>query len=165
MNIMPRDKFNHKKYNQEWRKRNPEKVAEYNLRRREKYKLNPPSLKPKTEKQLVYNREYNKTNRERLNAYRRERYAFSSDSNRNQSYKKRYGISLEDYNKMLVEQNGVCAICFQEPKVRRLAVDHNHNTGQVRGLLCHHCNTSLGSFNDDKSLLLSAVKYLDKWDK
>ena len=120
-------------------------------------------LKDKDTK-LAYNREYNKANKDKLNAYRRARYAIDSTIVRNQTYKSRYGITLEDYNNMYEAQSGLCAICFKSSGTKRLSVDHNHTTGAVRGLLCHRCNTSLGLLNDDVNVLLSAIKYLGQWD-
>lgn len=80
---------------------------------------------------------------------------------------KKYGLSLEDYNNMLVVQHGVCVICGDLEKtshstglVHNLSVDHNHQTGKVRGLLCHHCNTGLGGFKDNILLLEKAIQYL-----
>jgi hypothetical protein len=86
-----------------------------------------------------------------------------------------YGITLDDYNKMLADQGGVCAICLVAPgeKIvrkgsgrvpaveRRLAVDHCHETGQVRGLLCFECNIALGKLHHDQSNLRRAITYLD----
>lgn len=77
-------------------------------------------------------------------------------------YKNTYGITLEDYNSMMVEQGCKCAICnvHQDEVNKRFSVDHNHSTGEVRGLLCHNCNTSLGHFKDNVDILESALKYL-----
>jgi hypothetical protein len=62
---------------------------------------------------------------------------------------------------MLKDQNDVCAICFKECMFgKRLAVDHCHATGKVRGLLCSRCDTSIGKFEDSIELLESANKYL-----
>jgi len=73
-----------------------------------------------------------------------------------------YNISIEDYEFMLEIQKNRCAICGSEPtKKRALAVDHDHKTGQVRGLLCNTCNLGLGQFKDSKDLLLKAIKYLN----
>jgi hypothetical protein len=58
--------------------------------------------------------------------------------------KKRYGITPEDYDRMLKKQRGRCAICGKPPKKNRLAVDHCHNTNKIRGLLCAACNRTLG---------------------
>lgn len=75
--------------------------------------------------------------------------------------KKRYGISKENYYNLLEEQNGVCAICFKaEIQGRKLSVDHNHLTGEVRGLLCSKCNMVLGLLGDNDELLLNALNYL-----
>jgi hypothetical protein len=72
---------------------------------------------------------------------------------------KKYGMSIEQYNDMIKSQNGCCKICMK-PSDRRLAVDHNHATGKVRGLLCVNCNLGLGNFQDDPTLLLKAAQYL-----
>lgn len=75
----------------------------------------------------------------------------------------RYGITQEDFDKMVEEQAGCCAICQSPPSgVKPWHVDHNHYTGQVRGILCHSCNTALGNFNDDPNLLRRAVEYLER---
>jgi Autographiviridae endonuclease VII len=80
-------------------------------------------------------------------------------SRRNDQLKCHYGISLDDYNAMLAQQNGVCAICMKISD-RTLSVDHCHTTGVVRGLLCRRCNTGLGCFEDQPSLVLRAFDYL-----
>lgn len=76
---------------------------------------------------------------------------------------KRYGVSLEQYDEMLAAQHGVCAICLQPPsrdvspmgdKRAKLVVDHNHETGQVRGLLCFDCNVKLSAIEDEQFMLL-----------
>lgn len=71
-----------------------------------------------------------------------------------------FGITQDQYELMLSEQHGVCKICGQKDN-RRLAVDHCHQTGNVRGLLCRHCNTAIGLFDDDPSLLRKAANYLE----
>lgn len=78
----------------------------------------------------------------------------------NTRYKK-YGISPFHYNQMLRRQHNVCAICGGKDYGRDLAVDHDHETGAVRGLLCMRCNTGLGCFLDDIRLLSSAIIYLE----
>lgn len=87
----------------------------------------------------------------------------------NISYKRLYGITYERYMELLAEQNYVCKMC-NEPEVllnrsrdgiRRLAVDHCHKTGAVRGLLCTACNTGLGCFKEDKQKLLNAIRYIE----
>ena len=67
------------------------------------------------------------------------------------------------YNEMLVQQDGVCKICKQKEKHDKLlAVDHDHSTGEVRGLLCNKCNKGIGFFSDSEILLRNAIKYLNK---
>jgi hypothetical protein len=80
---------------------------------------------------------------------------------------KRYGLTPEDYRRMLEEQNGVCAICEKVTNfgLGILAVDHDHATGKVRALLCHKCNTGLGSFEDNELLLLRAAAYIARFPK
>lgn len=78
--------------------------------------------------------------------------------------KSRYGITVDDYNRMLTCQNGRCGICgTNDPGNLKtnFQIDHNHNTGVVRGLLCCKCNRGIGFFNDDASLLVVAAQYLD----
>ena len=67
---------------------------------------------------------------------------------------RRYGLTIEQYDQMVEDQDGCCAICGGE--VDRLRVDHDHETGGVRGLLCHGCNTALGLMADDPERLLAA---------
>jgi hypothetical protein len=79
----------------------------------------------------------------------------------------KYGMSLEAYNDMLESQGGSCAICktaagkFQ----KSLCVDHDHETGEVRGLLCNSCNWGLGYFRDRPRLLAQALVYLESAKK
>ncbi len=79
--------------------------------------------------------------------------------------KKTYGITVEQYDKMFKEQNGVCAICNQqEPIHDSLAVDHSHKTNAVRSLLCTKCNLVLGQLNESVELLQKSIDYLNKWN-
>jgi len=80
-----------------------------------------------------------------------------------------YGINKKQYNTLLQKQNGVCAICgkvhnhlSKTGKPRRLFVDHDHNTNEIRGLLCHSCNVALGLFKDSTESLAKAILYLQK---
>ena len=61
---------------------------------------------------------------------------------------------------MLAEQEGGCAICGEPPKTSALHVDHCHDTGRVRGLLCFRCNSALGNFREDPAILTAALDYL-----
>lgn len=79
--------------------------------------------------------------------------------------KNNYGMTTADYERMLHEQNGGCAICGKEAweeTTGKLAVDHCHAAGHVRGLLCRDCNQGLGFFHDDPTLLDEAKVYLAK---
>ena len=89
------------------------------------------------------------------------------EKDRNRYYKRTYGISLAEYDELLEHQKGVCAICGKENNTNygrahngRLCVDHCHESGEIRGLLCGSCNAALGHFKDNKDLLKKAMKYL-----
>lgn len=71
--------------------------------------------------------------------------------------KRTYGMTSTEYDSLKKAQNGGCAICAS---VVKLAVDHDHKTGKIRGLLCHNCNRGLGMFYDNTSSLREAIKYL-----
>jgi hypothetical protein len=82
-------------------------------------------------------------------------------SNRRRQLTKLYGITLEQYDALHEAQQGKCKICQNEcGSGRRLAVDHCHETGRVRGLLCVLCNTGIGKFRDNPALLAAAIEYL-----
>lgn len=87
---------------------------------------------------------------------------------KNTQLNKQFGITLDEYDAMLKKQNFVCAICGEKEtainsktkKTVDLSVDHCHETGKIRGLLCSKCNTGLGLFKDSKDLLQKAIDYL-----
>ena len=90
-----------------------------------------------------------------------EYYRTNKDSVKNTYLQTNYGITLEEYNLLSEEQSKKCKICNQNcPTGKSLAVDHNHKTGKVRGLLCKNCNIGLGMFFDNLDFLESAVLYL-----
>ena len=73
-----------------------------------------------------------------------------------------YRLTPEDFDQMMADQGGSCAICGAPPaKGKRLHVDHDHETGQIRALLCFHCNCGLGHYQDRPDLLRKAADYLD----
>lgn len=73
---------------------------------------------------------------------------------------KKFGLSESQYNIAVKSQSGKCLICKSETK---LVIDHNHNTGEVRGLLCNSCNTGIGLLKDNPKILESAIEYLNKF--
>ena len=81
-----------------------------------------------------------------------EKYHANKDIRRDQNLRRLYGITLKDYNNMFAEQEGCCACCgrHQTEFTRALAVDHCHESGQVRALLCTHCNTAYGSLEENE---------------
>ena len=115
------------------------------------------------------NSKYGKQNccRDCHNLYAKEHSERNPESKRNAVYKNEYGITIEDYNKMFEKQNGKCAICkkHQSEFKKRLAIDHCHKEGHVRGLLCQPCNAGLGCFKDSVDNMLSAIMYLKIHDE
>jgi len=118
-----------------------------------------------------YKKVYSVLNKEKIKEasarYRRE----NDDKIRHGVYLRAFGISIEEYYRKLEDQNGTCAICKQpETKkhsngtVYRLAVDHDHTTNVVRGLLCTKCNMALGLFADSAILLNRASEYLKEYE-
>jgi len=103
-------------------------------------------------------------NREDHLKSRREKYKENPEKHKALNLEIKYGISLDEYNQMLLKQNEVCAICNMNCKSgRSLAVDHCHKTGKIRGLLCSNCNNGIGRFNDSIELLKESIKYLEKF--
>lgn len=77
--------------------------------------------------------------------------------------RREYGLSVAQYNSMLIAQGSACAICrLPDRHGRRLAVDHDHRTNKVRGLLCGDCNWALGLFEDDPKRVRAALRYLKR---
>jgi hypothetical protein len=93
-----------------------------------------------------------------------KRYPEKAQRYRRATKLRRYGLEIEDYDILLESQNGLCAICGKPPtggiKGKSLHVDHDHKTGQVRGLLHQKCNNGLGAYDDNPELLIAAANYL-----
>lgn len=141
-----------------------QKKAAYNKQYRETHK----------EQKKVYMKDYNSAHKDSKRQwcknnpeYYKQYYINNPDKVRNKTLKYRYGITLDNYNRMFAEQNGCCKICnihASELKVP-LQVDHSHITGVVRGLLCGLCNSRLGEnnigrFNDTDILYSKALGYI-----
>lgn len=83
-------------------------------------------------------------------------------SDRKSHLKRKYGLTLEDFDALLASQGGGCAICG---KLDVDHVDHDHRTGRVRGILCFRCNVAIGQMDDDCDRLIAAMAYLDRDDE
>jgi len=133
-------------YMREWRARNKEKNAEY---------------------QKEYNKEYRKKNVEKLNAnnkkWREENKEQDALAMLKARLKRKYNLSIEEYETLIESQNNSCKVCGTHAKNNlkgKLYIDHCHTTGKVRGLLCMKCNSALGLLNDDKELIQNLLDYL-----
>ena len=133
-------------YMREWRARNKEKNAEY---------------------QKEYYKEYRKKNAEKLKANNKK----WRETNKEQDVltmfkarlKRKYNLSIEEYDALLEAQNNSCKVCGTHAKNNlkgKLYVDHCHITGKVRGMLCMKCNSALGLLNDGKELIKKLLDYL-----
>ena len=104
-------------------------------------------------------RDYYERNKPRIQAYKKARH----QKVKRQVRMAKYGLTVDDYDRMAKQQDYGCALCGLEEWATRdgvLCVDHEHSTGRVRGLLCYNCNLGLGHLKDDPSLLAKAAKYL-----
>jgi hypothetical protein len=118
--------------------------------------------------------DYTKANRDKVNAYKRRRYAAdpeyrakdkakkSKPDNRLKANCRKHGISVEQYQAILVRQQNACGIC-EQPFRCTPCIDHCHKTRMVRGLLCSKCNLGLGNYNDNPDFLRGAASYLERW--
>ena len=155
---MPRDEEARKKHLEEYFKR-PEVIA----RRKEidkKYRKSP--------KGIEASKRYRKSPKaiEAKKRYRKSPKAIEARKKRRRkdALSWKYKISEEEYNKILEKQVGLCAICGSDSPRRKgsknFAVDHNHTTMEVRGLLCHPCNVMIGLAKDNIEVLETAIRYL-----
>ena len=115
-----------------------------------------------SDKSRQHIQKYNKSKSGRLAAKKYRNTKKGRLANKISQLKTKYGLSLLRFNMLFHKQEGCCAICGKhqsELKVN-LSVDHDHQTGKVRGLLCFNCNTGMGNLGDNTELLLKAVAYL-----
>ena len=120
-----------------------------------------------TPERKAYEQKYYQDHKDKFREQLRKWRAENRDKTRQYKLKGRYGITPEEYQKMHDEQDGVCAICkqpetllHQNGNIRRLVVDHNHETDEVRALLCTKCNLMVGNSLDNPELLEKAAAYL-----
>lgn len=118
----------------------------------------------------AYGKKYYAGHREKILASRNRYNVEHREDARARSKKHsklRYGLSPGDYDRLFAEQGGRCAICgkHQTEFKKRLFIDHDHETGVVRGLLCIKCNGMLGYAKDNMGILLNAVEYLERADE
>lgn len=104
-------------------------------------------------------KKYDDANRDRQRQY----YAENKDQWRNRSLLKTYNLTLDEYNTLLEEQDHSCRVCgtHADETSRNLAVDHCHETGKIRSLLCNKCNTALGLLNEDVDVMKKLIKYVE----
>lgn len=141
-----------------WKKANPDKVEAYRIKEL-------PKARARGRKWYYKHHEENKI---KLNEYHKQWTKQNPEKRkkikRKYDLKKSYGMTQEQYDNMLVKQQGLCAICNKQQKAisRRLDIDHCHKTGKIRGLLCSKCNTALGLLNEDVEVFNKAVSYLSR---
>lgn len=110
--------------------------------------------------------EFDHKTREGRQAYQNAYRKLTPHIEKGRALRNSFGISLDQYQEMHDRQDGKCAICSQpetqmrDGKIRALAVDHNHKTGAIRGLLCSDCNTGIGKLRDSVKVLQNAIRYL-----
>ena len=135
-------------YNRQWRSENPDKAKKY------------------IAGQVKYHKAYRMENREKRNERLKKWGRENPGKKRAQKYRHRYGIDIKDYEDLLLSQESCCAICKSKDKGRKGAkyfvIDHCHDSGKVRGLLCHKCNVILGYAEDGIDRLQSAIEYLKR---
>jgi hypothetical protein len=138
-----------KEKRKQYRLENSEKIKQYRLDNKEKINEN--------------DKKYRLENKEKIKQYLLQNNEKIKKNKRETSLKNKYDITLDDYEKMLQEQSGSCAICFVKAENQRnkiLVVDHNHLTDEVRGLLCSNCNTAIGLLRESQEIIENALKYL-----
>lgn len=108
-------------------------------------------------------REWTEKNKNRIKKQKHAYYESNKEAHWQRNLK-RYGITVDEYNAILSSQGGHCAICSRacEEDGKKLSVDHDHRTGQVRGILCARHNFALGQVGDDPETLINLVNYLKR---
>lgn len=130
--------------------KDPDKAREYAKERARRIRIHDP----------VKSKKYYTENKEKVLTRMRDRHLELT-----------YGLTNEEYQQMLLEQDSRCAICYthefsktRNGSIKNLSVDHCHTTGKIRKLLCSKCNSMLGMANESKETLYAAIKYLESFD-
>jgi hypothetical protein len=130
----------------------------FGIERKEKCKFGHPLVFVPTQKRLrcyecdkVRHKKYYFENKDKIRVKARDR-----------QLRYLYGITQEEYYRLLLSQNSQCSICGKVHSERSLVVDHNHYTGEIRGLLCSQCNFMIGLADENNEILRRAMEYLTK---
>jgi hypothetical protein len=142
------------KYERNWQQNNKSKVVNINKKSYKKWI----SKDENRQNTNDYMKQYRSTPVGQL-ATRRNNNKLTFEQRKDARLKNRYGISLNEYNEMVNSQDSKCAICCETIDV--LYVDHDHDTGAVRELLCSSCNKGLGHFKDNPTFLRQAAQYIE----
>jgi len=147
-----------KAYSKAYREKNKEKIKAY------KKTWNKAYHEKNKESILAQKKAYYEKNKEEINLKKKAYREKNRDKIRAKELKRNFGIGLHEYNLMFTEQKGKCACCGirQNELTMRFAVDHDHDTGLIRGLLCGNCNTGIGKLGDNIEGLMKALNYLEK---
>jgi hypothetical protein len=128
------------------------------------------NLEKRREMYKRYEKKRGKRNSLKEREYQKKYRDNNKDKRKNVMLKIRFNLTLEEYNSMLEQQGGVCKLCGKEETARKnnseekrmLAVDHDHDTGKVRGLLCAKCNVQLGHYEKSKQRAAEFERYLEE---
>ena len=145
--------YKNKESSKKWRESHKKELAAYAKKYRDTH---PEEVAARAKK-------HRENNKEKLSAKAKVRRDANKESNKSYQLQHLYNITLEDKQQMIQDQQGLCASCgniLSEGK--KIHVDHNHQTGCIRGILCQACNNGLGYFKDDPKLTNAATIYLTK---
>jgi len=147
--------MNKSEYTKRYRQKHPERAKAYMKKYREEH----------PEKFRAWKKKDREIHKDVISERTQKWRQANPDKMNGQRLRQRYSLSKADYEKLVKAQNGICAICGKEPNGHRLFIDHDHKTGNMRGLLCRNCNFALELFEDDSKRLLSAINYLRRREK
>ena len=168
--------FNKKEYTKKYNKEHKEKQREY---QRNYFVKNKDEIRRKgrerhskhKEEDAIRSKKYRDEHKQQRSdygkKYRLEHKNQIKEKNRVGHLKRKFGMTLEDYNLLFEIQKGQCAICGRHQKELKqaLSIDHNHDTGEIRGLLCHECNETLGYAKENTEILANAIIYLWRYSQ